>query len=222
MGVSVISERRRRPLAAAVVALVVALAACGGDGGDDTGAGVGGAVGDADVTASTSTTSTTAPGSTTTTSTATSAQLVIADVVAPGAAPDGIDACSEPVAYDASHLVDGLGDSAWRMAGDATGQTLTFRLDGAHRVLAVAVLPGYAKVDQCDGADRWAENRRPTSVTWTFDDGSQVAQPLTDSPSVQQIPVDATTTTVSLRIDGVTADPVRDFTAISEVAVLGV
>ena len=65
--------------------------------------------------------------------------LAVTDVGVPGAAPAGIDACSQPVSYESTNL------------------------------------------DPCD----------------------------------------ATTSTVSLRIDGVTAAPVREFTAISEVAVHG-
>lgn len=219
------SARRRRPWAAAIVAaLAVTVPACGGDGADETSAGdgVGEAVGAADTTTTIATTTTTTATTSPSTTTVAGAQLTIAEVVATDTAPVANDACSQPVAYDATNMIDGLGDSAWRTAGDASGQTLTFRLGTARRVLAVAVLPGYAKVDPCDGADRWAENRRPTSVTWTFDDGSQVAQPLTDSATVQKVSVDTTTTTVSLRIDGVTANPARDFTAITEVAVLGV
>jgi hypothetical protein len=89
-------------------------------------------------------------------------------------------------------------------------------------VLSVGILPGYAKVDPCDGVDRFAQNRRPTTVTWTFDDGSTVTQQLVDTPEMQWIAVDATSSQVALHIDGVTADPERDFTAVSEVAVHGV
>jgi hypothetical protein len=233
----VVLARRRSSLAAAALVALLVLGACGGgddDGGDDasTGGELGEAIGADEGGGPDQSTSSTvddgADGATTSTTSAppttppTPVALPITGAVVPGSAPAGIDACSQPVSYDSPHLVDGLADSAWRMPGDATGQWLSFPLDGSHRVLTVSVLPGYAKVDPCDGADRWSENRRPTSVTWRFDDGTEVTQVLADSPTVQLMPVDATTATVSLRIDGVTADPLRDFTAISEVAVQGV
>lgn len=213
-------------------ALLTVAVGCGGgddDASTDAGADLGETVGsaastDATSTSTTTTTSTTAPTTTTTpppTTVPSAVPLAITDVSVPDTSPDGIDACSQPTSYDAANLTDGLTDSAWRMPGDATGGWITFHLDGDHRVLGLAVLPGYAKVDPCDGADRWSENRRPVAVTWQFDDGTQVAQALEDSATVQEIVVDATTTTISLRIDGVTAAPPRDFTAISEVVVYG-
>jgi hypothetical protein len=38
---------------------------------------------------------------------------------------------------------------------------------------------------------------------------------------VQTLDVDATTSTIEMRIDGVTSDPRRDFTVVSEIAVRG-
>ena len=210
-------------------ALLTIAAACGGDdGGADSRAGgdVGEALGSAaSTTSSTITGSTAAPTTTTvappSTTAPTPAPLAVTDVAVPDTGADGMDGCSQPTSYAAANLIDGATDSAWRMPGDATGASITFHLDGSHRVRGLAVLPGYAKVDPCDGADRWSENRRPVAVTWSFDDGSEVAQSLEDSATVQEIVVDATTTTVSLRIDGVTAAAERDFTAISEVVVYG-
>jgi hypothetical protein len=221
---------------------VLAVSACGGGGdGSETsggsgrsggategasGAEVGGAVGAAasDAASSTTTSTTTAP--TTSTTTATTAPpnpvaLTIGSVSAPSTAPSGNDACQTPTSYDASNLTDRSEGTAWRMPGDATGQTLTLDLGGEHRILRVGLVPGYDKVDPCDGTDRWAQNRRPTTVTWLFDDGTQARQTLHDTRDMQTLAVDATTTTIGLRIDGTTAAPERDFTAISEVSVQG-
>jgi hypothetical protein len=88
-------------------------------------------------------------------------------------------------------------------------------------VSTVGLLPGFDKVDACSGADRFAENRRPTSVTWRFDDGTEATQRLSDARQVQTLDVDATTSTIEMRIDGVTPAPRRDFTVVSEIAVLG-
>jgi hypothetical protein len=52
-------------------------------------------------------------------------------------------------------------------------------------------------------------------------DGTTVPQTLSDNRQMQTVSVDATTSTVRLRIDGVTPDPERDFTAISEATIRG-
>jgi hypothetical protein len=167
----------------------------------------------------TTTTTTTAP--TTTTTTAPPGPLVLASASAPATAADGNDACQVSTSYAASNMIDGAPDSAWRMEGDGTGQTLTFALETRRRVTEVGLVPGYNKVDPCDGADRFVQNRRPTAVTWIFDDGSEVTQSLSDVRQLQSVAVNATTTSIRLRIDGVTGSPERDFTAISEVSARG-
>lgn len=205
-------------------------AACGGGDDDDaaSGAGAGGDAAESEVPAGdlgaaagrvTTTTTTTAP--TTTTTTAPPGPLVFASASAPATAADGNDACQVPTSYAASNLIDGAPDSAWRMDGDGTGQTLTFALETRRRVTEVGLVPGYNKVDPCDGADRFVQNRRPTAVTWIFDDGTQVPQSLSDIRQLQSVAVNATTTSIRLRIDGVTGSPERDFTAISEVSARG-
>jgi hypothetical protein len=126
------------------------------------------------------------------------------------------------VVFDSSRLADDKSETAWRMDGDGSGRSITLSLDGPHRIVSVGLIPGYAQVDACDGSDRFAQNRRITKVTWQFDDGSApVVQELRDAAEMQRVAVSAQATTVTLRIDGVTADPERDFTAISEVDVRG-
>jgi hypothetical protein len=190
---------RRAALAAVALAVTLAastsLSACG-DGGDDA----------SDASGGSGQTTEGASG---------------ASVSAPSTAPSGVDACQTPTSYDAGHLTDGAADTAWRMPGDATGQTLTLDLGAQRRVLRVGLAPGYNKVDPCDGADRWEQNRRPTTVTWLFDDGTETRQTLADTRDMQTLAVDATTTTIGLRIEGTTAAPERDFTAVSEVSVQG-
>ena len=133
----------------------------------------------------------------------------------------GVDACNAPTTFGAANLIDGRPDTAWRVDGDGTGQVLTIDLGGEHRVLEVGLVPGYAKVDPCDGVDRFVQNRRPTQVTWRFADGTSQTQVLADSPEMQTIRLDARSADVELVIDAVTADPERDFTAVSEVLVRG-
>jgi hypothetical protein len=217
-------------LVLATIGAVAALVANGGD--DDTGGRIATTSLPGPTTTATGpattggTTPTTAATTTTRPSTTTTApRPVPLDVVAAGApaeAAGGNDACGNPTSFTAANMVDGVHETAWRMDGDGTGTTLTFDLGGARRVLEVGLVPGYAKVDPCDGVDRFAQNRRPTSVTWVFDDGTTVSQQLADAPDMQRVNVDVESTTVQLRIEGVTGDPERDFTAISEVALAGV
>ncbi|HEY8526728.1 MAG TPA: protein kinase [Acidimicrobiales bacterium] len=164
---------------------------------------------------------TTEPPTTAPPTTAPPTDLAVADVSATAAAPDSTDGCGSRTTYGPANVVDGARDTGWSVEGDATGETLTLTLDGERRVRSVGLLPGYAKVDACTGVDRFPENRRPTAVTWRFDDGTAVTQTLADTPELQAIEVDATTSTVEMTIDGVTGDPRRDFTVVSEVTVRG-
>jgi hypothetical protein len=158
---------------------------------------------------------------TTTTGAPAPVDLAVSGVTVPATAAAGVDACGNPISYDGYLLVDGIVDTTWRMDGDGTGQTLTLTLDGPRHVREVGLVPGYAKVDPCDGMDRFTQNRRVTTVTWRFDDGSSATQDLADQATMQTLAVDVTTTTITLRLDAVTSSPERDFTAISEISVQG-
>jgi serine/threonine-protein kinase PknK len=225
--------RSRRRLALVAGGLLALTAVGGAAGLAMTGDGGGEAAGRADATPTSETTAppgstaTTAPASTTTvpatseTTVPEPTALTVADVAASATAPDSTDGCGNSTGYGAANVADGANDTGWSVVGEGTGESLTLALDGEHRVLSVGLLPGYAKVDACSGTDRFPENRRPTAVTWRFDDGTEVTQDLEDTPELQTVAVDATTTTVELTIDGVTSDPRRDFTVVSEVAVQG-
>jgi hypothetical protein len=172
--------------------------------------------------ASSSTTVTTGPtSSTSTTLPPIPVDLAVTKVDVPATSEDSTDGCGSNVDFDAPLLADGQSDTAWRMDGDGSGQSLTLHLDGSHRVVSVGLIPGYARVDPCDGTARFTQNRRITKVTWQFDDGTTVAQALSDSAEMQMVAVSAEASTVTLHIDGVTGEPERDFTAISEVDVRG-
>ena len=161
------------------------------------------------------------PPDTPTTVPPTAVDLPIDEVAVPSTAEPTADGCGEPIGFAAGNLIDRADDTAWRMDGDGTGSSLTFTLEGPRRVLSVGLVPGFDQVDRCDGTDRFAQNRRVIDVTWEFDDGQRISQRLVDVATMQRVEVDAATRTIVLHIEGVTADPERDFTAISEVAVRG-
>jgi hypothetical protein len=139
--------------------------------------------------------------------------------------PDGVDSESNPVSYSVDILTDGSLETAWRMRGDGSGSSITFRFDQPVTITELALTNGYTKQDAGNGADRYQQERRITQVTWTMDDGSTLEQPLTDPEwDLQRLPVDeGTTSTLTLTIDGTTepGDPDRDYTAISEVEISG-
>lgn len=143
---------------------------------------------------------------------------------APQTAPPTQDLDGVTVSYVAAHMVDQLPTTAWRMAGDGSGTTLTFTLAADTETTAVGLINGYSK--QVAGVAWYPNNRRVTSVTWLFDDGTAIDQTLVDSPRMQIMRIEPITTgSVRLRINAVTppnAGPLgRDYTAISEVALIG-
>jgi hypothetical protein len=140
-------------------------------------------------------------------------------------APDNVDGGGERVSYAAANLVDGDPATTWRATGDARGTSLRLRFPVPRVVTVVGLVNGYAKRDPASGDDRYLEERRVTAVTWTFDDGTTYAQVLDDGVrAVQRLAVDPVRTSgVTVRIDVTTApgDADRDYTAISEVEVMG-
>jgi hypothetical protein len=162
-----------------------------------------------------------APTSTSSTVPPIPTDLAIGTVEVPSTAPDSTDGCGKNVDFDAPRVADDQAETAWRMDGDGTGQSLTLSLGGSHRIVSVGMIPGYALVDPCDGTNRFTQNRRITRATWQFDDGTTVTQELRDAADMQMVAVSAQATTVTVHLDGVTADPERDFTAISELDVRG-
>lgn len=132
------------------------------------------------------------------------------------------DSCGRLVSYEPANAVDGNLSTAWRVAGNGTGDTLQLTLPAPAHLTEVGLVPGYAKVDLCSGFDRFPQLRRITTVTWRFDGGVSVAQTFKDRAEVQSLPVDVVTSTIVIEITGVTPSPVLDATAISEVRLVGV
>ncbi|MGI9613402.1 MAG: NADase-type glycan-binding domain-containing protein, partial [Acidimicrobiales bacterium] len=234
-------------LAAAVVILGAVLVGTGGDGGDD------GSPNDAaDVTSAgqdqptesrdeQATTSSSAPAETTSaeaeTTTSTSASTTVsttapiverdltasATAFASSSAPSGNDACGEITTFDPDNVLDGRRTTAWRTSGDGRGEVLEFALSQRRSIVSVGLVPGYAKLDLCDGADRFYENRRITEVEWVIGD-SVVRQRLNpDQPDMQVLRLDEPVDTeiIFMTIVSTTASGGRDFTAVSDVEIIG-
>jgi hypothetical protein len=152
----------------------------------------------------------------------------LARASAPAHAPAGVDFAGQPVTYVAPNMVDGRADTCWRVAGDATGTELTFRLAQPTTLTRVGLINGYDKIAFSGGKayDWYAGNRRVLSVDWVFDDGTTVSQPLDFSRTMQHLAIDPVQTeTVRLRITSVsppgTGRAARNDTAVSEVSLRG-
>jgi hypothetical protein len=142
----------------------------------------------------------------------------------PGTAPATTDFDGTLVAYEATQMQDGNPSTTWRTAGDATGQVVTITLPEPGVVYRVGLVNGYSK--QVAGVDWYPNNRRILSVTWGFDDGSTVEQTFSERPGMQRLKVPPVeTSTLTITLTSVTppgsGNLGRDYTAISEVAVIG-
>ncbi|MGH8867948.1 MAG: NADase-type glycan-binding domain-containing protein [Actinomycetes bacterium] len=153
-----------------------------------------------------------------------------AEVFAPGQSQDSQDNAGNLVTYDPANLTDGVPETAWRMDGDASGRSLTVVLPYRARVTHVGLINGYAKTDAAGGRDdRYLQNRRVTSVTWRFEDGTRVRQQMGRTRDLQYIPVPGrhpSTAAVTMTIEstsgfGTKGTRAYDFTAVSEIAVFG-
>jgi hypothetical protein len=142
----------------------------------------------------------------------------------PATAPATTDLDGTLVAYEAIQMADGNPATTWRTAGDATGEQVVITLTEPGVVSRVGLVNGYAK--QVAGVDWYPNNRRILAVTWTFDDGTEVEQTFAERPAIQLMKVSPVeTSTVTVTITSVTppgsGNLGRDYTAISEVSVIG-
>ena len=142
----------------------------------------------------------------------------------PTTAPETTDLDGSLVGYQATQMRDGVPATTWRMSGDGTGSVITITLRRPTVVSRVGLINGYAK--QVSGVDWYPNNRRLLAVEWGFDDGSTLEQSLDERPILQRMEVPAVLTSqVTLTLTSVTPPGPgtlgRDYTAISEVAIIG-
>ncbi len=136
------------------------------------------------------------------------------------AAP-GTDGAGQKVTYGAENLIDHDPRTAWRVAGFGTGEAITITLAATSRIQVVGLTNGYTKVDATSGKDWYPDGRRILSVTWIFDNGTNVNQDLQDDDrSVQllRIPaIDAQSVRLQINTTTTPGDFTDDYTSISEV-----
>jgi hypothetical protein len=150
--------------------------------------------------------------------------LVLTSADASCTAEPSVDAAGETVTYEPAAAIDADAETAWRCDGDGSGVTLDLTLGQKATVSQVGLIPGYAKTDPVDGTDRYAENRRISEVTWTFDDAKSVTQRFdtsADNRSLQSTSVpDVETRVVGITIEA-SAAAARNTVAISTIQVEG-
>jgi hypothetical protein len=152
-----------------------------------------------------------------------------AHITAPASTTGHVDASGRAATYPPEAMTDSAPSTAWRMDGDGTGQKITLSFPRAVTVTGLALDPGFDKVGKHE--DRWPENRRISSATFTADDGSAFTIGfVTDRhlPAGQRLqtfmlPTPVTTRMISVQIDATVpaARGIFDTTAISRLAVLG-
>jgi hypothetical protein len=141
------------------------------------------------------------------------------------AAATGKDACGNPNTYGPEKAVDGQRDTAWRIDGDGTGESIQLQFAAPIKVVRVGIIAGFDKIDPCDGTDRFFQGRIVRKARLNFDSGQtfdvaldRVRQiqyfDLPDVPS-QQLQI------IILATDPPPAKNGRDLTAISEIEVWG-
>jgi hypothetical protein len=156
-----------------------------------------------------------------------------ASVTATSTAPPSFDSEGRKVTYQAQYAYDGDPETAWRTAGDGRGERLILTFDGPTHLTRIGIVNGYDKTDPGPEGTYWyPENRRIIEVRYVFDDGSSIIQHLVDDKSravgfqgfpvvgFQGVPVEVTTSTVTIEILKTTEPGSRDYTAISEMAFL--
>jgi hypothetical protein len=129
--------------------------------------------------------------------------------------------CGEAFPFDASFLQDGDFSTAWRVKGDGVGRQIRLRLAAPTLITEVGMVPGWDKIDGCDGGDLFRQHRTVAKVRWIFDGGQVVEQELSPERTLQVLPVSVTTRNVIMQIMATNAPDGIDMMAISEVRLGG-
>jgi hypothetical protein len=138
--------------------------------------------------------------------------------------PPGKDSAGNASTYDPPNAIDGRPETAWRCDGEGERQTLVIEFANQRRLSWIGIIPGYAKTDAHDGTDRYAQDRRISAVSYTFDDGTSVTQALDTNPanrSMQYVDVgsEVTRRVVVTVLGSVAGQAVNGQSAINKVAI---
>jgi hypothetical protein len=137
-------------------------------------------------------------------------------------AEDSLDASGETVTFVPANAVDGDPGTTWRVPGDGVGDYITLSWDEPVVVDTITVIPGYAKIDEVDGTDRFYQNRRVVEAEISLDEDYTRTVTFADEPNPQAVDVPGVTASSVTVVILSTTDPgERDFAAVSEILVEG-
>ncbi len=89
---------------------------------------------------------------------------VIAIATASCMRPGSRDSTGRPTTYEPQRAVDGVTETAWRCDGTGIGESLILQFSGPVAINSLGIVPGLAKTDPGNGADRYAQNRRISAI----------------------------------------------------------
>jgi serine/threonine protein kinase len=149
------------------------------------------------------------------------------NVSASSSATSNVDSQGNTVTYNPENAIDGQNDTAWRVDHDGVDQWLQLDFAAEVAVWKIGIIPGYDKIDQFDGTDRFMQNRVVKKVRLEFSDGTTQAASFEQRRDMQFVALAQAIRTRFVRIvilDTYPPPPApagRDFTPISEVVVEG-
>lgn len=112
--------------------------------------------------------------------------LEVASIGASCVREPAVDSDFNEVEYRPEFAVDGDHQTGWQCRGDGVGESLELDLADPADVVAVGLIPGYAKVDPHDDTEWYPLNRRLTEVRWHLGE-TVVEQRLDPDPDVRDM-----------------------------------
>jgi serine/threonine protein kinase len=143
------------------------------------------------------------------------------EVTASQTAPSSTDAAGNPVSYVPSNVIDGDVQTAWRTPGDGHDVTVTLIFDNPINVVRIGLIPGYAKTDPVTGANRFLQDRIIEKAAYQIPGLPSTTQTFKPLAVPQFVPLDVTTSRITVKILKTSASGGLDYTAISEIYVYG-
>jgi hypothetical protein len=142
-------------------------------------------------------------------------------VTASHTAPSSTDAAGNPVNYVPANVIDGNVQTAWRTPGDGHDESVTLIFDNPINVVRIGLIPGYAKTDPESGANRFVQDRIIETVAYQIPGLPNTTKKFRPVPVPQFVRLRVTTSQITVRILATTASGGLDYTAISEIYVIG-
>jgi serine/threonine protein kinase len=142
-------------------------------------------------------------------------------VTATHTAPSSTDGSGNVVSYLPKNVIDGNVESAWRAPGNGRGERITLLFPGPVSIVRVGLIPGYAKFDPTTGVNRFEQDHIITEVRYLIPGLPPTEQHFKPQPYPQYVRLSATASRITIEIVGTTRAAEKNYTAISEIYVLG-